>query len=121
MGKFSYTAERSGGEIYTGVAEAKDRFELYKAIRSEGGKLLHYEDADKGGTFSFSYWNSKISRINEQQKIMMAHNLGSMMKAGLSLSRAIAVLERQASNLKMKEVVSQIGGDVRRGSTLHVA
>src|SRR3989338_9409511 len=44
-----------------------------------------------------------------------------MMGAGLSLSRALAVLERQANNPRLKEVVAQIGGDVRRGSTLHVA
>ena len=121
MAKFSYTAERSNGEIYSGITEAADRFELYKLIRTEGGRLLHFEDSRTSGGFSLAYWNAKISRVNEQQKIMFSRNLGSMMGAGLSLSRALAVLERQANNPRLKEVVAQIGGDVRRGSTLHVA
>src|SRR3989344_788197 len=121
MAKFSYTAERLSGEVYTGVTEAAYRFELYKTIRSEGGKLLHFEDARTQGQFSLAYWNAKISRVSEQQKIMFARNLGSMMSAGLSLSRALGVLERQAANPRLKEGVSEVGGDVRRGSTLHVA
>ena len=121
MAKFSYTAERSNGEVYSGVTEAADRFELYKMIRTEGGRLLHFEDSSTSGRFSLAYWNAKISRVNEQQKIMFSRNLGSMMAAGLSLSRAMAVLERQANNPRLKEVVAQVGGDVRRGSTLHVA
>lgn len=121
MAKFSYTAERLSGEVYSGVAEAADRFELYKTIRSEGGRLLHYEDAEAGGRFSLAYWNAKISRVSEQQKIMLARNLGSMMSAGLSLARALGVLERQAGNPRLKEIIAEVGGEVRRGSTLHAS
>jgi len=121
VAKFSYTAEKLSGEVYSGVAEAADRFELYKAIRSEGGRLLHFEESGGGSQFSLAYWNARISRINEQHKIMLARNLGSMMSAGLSLARALGVLERQASNPRLKEVISEVGGEVRRGATLHAA
>jgi len=36
MAKFNYTAEKSDGEIYTGVTEAHDRFELYAVVRRAG-------------------------------------------------------------------------------------
>jgi type II secretory pathway component PulF len=38
MAHFTYTAEKTDGEKYQGVAEAADRFELYEIIRREGGK-----------------------------------------------------------------------------------
>jgi type II secretory pathway component PulF len=52
---------------------------------------------------------------------MFARNLGAMLSAGLSLARALSVIERQAKNPRVNMVVSQIGSDVRRGSTLHDA
>ncbi len=119
MAKFSYTAEKSDGEAYSGMAEAKDRFELYQIIKREGGKVLSFSDSSKAGPLSLDYWNIKLSRFSEQQKILFARNLGSMMKAGLSLSRGLAVLERQAGNPRVKQTIAQVGSDVRRGATLH--
>jgi len=121
VAKFSYTAERSNGEIYQGIADARDRFELYQVIRREGGRLLHLTDESVPRLSSIHYWDILLSRVSEQQKIMFARNLGSMLSAGLSLARALSVIERQAKNPRVNMIVSQIGSDVRRGSTLHAA
>jgi type IV pilus assembly protein PilC len=118
---FSYTAEKSDGEVYSGVADVGDRFELYQVIRREGGRLLHLTDESQGSIWSLAYWNAKLTRVSEQQKIIFTRNLGSMLSAGLSLSRALSVLERQTKNPRLKMVVSQIGSEVRRGQTLHVS
>jgi len=121
MAKFSYTAEKSGGEVYHGLAEVADRFELYQVIRREGGRPLHIADESAGGFWSLSYWNALLTRVSEQQKIMFARNLGAMLSAGLALSRAIAVLERQTNNQRLKRIISEIGSEVRRGQTLHAS
>mgnify|MGYP001575327640 CR=1 FL=1 len=42
--KFTYTAEKSDGEVYKGVGEAADRFELYGMVRQEGGKIISLEE-----------------------------------------------------------------------------
>ena len=44
-----------------------------------------------------------------------------MLSAGLSLSRALAVIERQTKNPRLKNIVSEIGSGVRRGDTLHAS
>ncbi len=117
--KFTYTAEKSDGEVYKGVAEAADRFELYGIVRQEGGKIISVEETGGGGWLSMSYWNTKFSRITEYEKILLARNLGAMLGAGLALARALAVIERQTKNPRLSSVISQISSDVRRGDTLH--
>ena len=119
--KFTYTAEKAGGEVYKGVAEAKDRFELYGIVRQEGGKIVSLEETGGSGWMSMKYWNTMFSRVTEYEKILFARNLGAMLTAGLSLSRALGVIERQTKNLKMSAVVSSVASDVRRGDTLHKA
>ncbi len=119
--KFTYTAEKSDGEVYKGVAEAADRFELYGIVRQEGGKILSLEEAGGSGWRSMAYWNAKISRVSEYEKILFARNLGAMLGAGLALARALAVIERQTKNPKMSSVISQLSSDIRRGESFHAA
>lgn len=119
--RFTYTAEKSDGEVYKGVAEAADRFELYTVVRREGGKIISLNEDRSGSVWSFSYWNSVFSTVKEYDKILTARNLGAMLAAGLSLARALAILERQTKSPKLTAILSQVGSDVRRGDTLHAA
>jgi type IV pilus assembly protein PilC len=121
MAKFTYTAEKPGGEVYKGVAEARDRFELYGFVRQEGGKIISLDEGNAASWKSLQYWNIKLSRITEYEKILFARNLGAMLSAGLSLARALSVIERQTKKPKTSSVVSSIASDVRRGDTLHAA
>lgn len=121
MTKFTYTAEKSDGEVYKGIAEATDRFELYSVVRREGGKIISVSEDAASNMWSFGYWNAKFSSVKEYDKILMARNLGAMLGAGLSLARALAVLERQTRNPRLTVAVSQISSDVRRGETLHAS
>lgn len=121
MAKFSYTAEKAGGEVYKGIAQARDRFELYEMVRREGGRIISVEEDTKRGIFSLRYWNSKITTAPEYEKILFARNLGAMLGAGLSLARALAVIERQSKNPRLSNVVAELSGAVRRGESLHSA
>ena len=121
MARFTYTAEKNGGEVYKGIAQARDRFELYEIVRHEGARIISVQEDTGKGIFSLHYWNSKISTVPEYEKILFARNLGAMLGAGLALARALAVIERQTKNAKLVEVVSELSSAVRRGETLHSA
>jgi type IV pilus assembly protein PilC len=121
MTKFVYTAEKSDGEVYKGTAEAADRFELYSIVRREGGKIVSVNEDAGSNKWSIAYWNSKFSSVKEYDKILMARNLGAMLGAGLSLSRALSVLERQTKNPKLSATIGEVAGDVRRGESLHAS
>ena len=121
MAKFSYTAEKVGGEVYSGVAEAKDRFELYQVIRREGGHVTSVKEEGGGGMWSMEHVNLLFSRIKEYEKILFARNLGAMLSAGLSLARALSVMQRQTKNLKLARTIGELENSVKRGDPLHKA
>ncbi|MBM3260808.1 type II secretion system F family protein [Candidatus Kaiserbacteria bacterium] len=121
MAHFTYTATKSTGEPYSGSAEAADRFELYQAIRREGGHLISVKEEVENKWLTLDYWNLLVARVGEYDKILLARNLGAMLAAGLSLTRALAVIERQSKNAKLKYVVSQIAEEVRRGDNFNTA
>jgi type IV pilus assembly protein PilC len=121
MAKFTYTAEKADGETYTGIAEAPDRFGLYAVVRREGGKIITVSQEGAHGLPSLDRINAFLTRVKEYDKILLSRNLSAMLSASLSLSRALAVLERQTKNLKLKRVIGEIASDVRRGDTLHDA
>lgn len=119
--RFNYTAEKAGGEVYSGVAEARDRFELYSVVRQEGGKIVAFKEEGANNWFSLTYWNAKFTTVKQYDRILFARNLGAMLSAGLSLARALSVMERQIKNPKLVIVVTEIASEVRRGATLHEA
>lgn len=121
MARFHYTAEKAGGETYTGVAEAHDRFELYGVVRREGGRIVTVSEEGADSWLSIKHWNAALTSVKEYDKILFARNLGAMLAAGLALSRALSVLERQLKNPKLSSIVTQISSDVRRGASLHEA
>jgi len=121
MAHFTYTAEKNSGEIYQGIAEARDRFELYALIRREGGKVTSVTEDSKTGIFSMDSLNSMMTKVKEYDKILFARNLGAMLSAGLSLARALSVMERQTKNIKLSRAIAEIESSVRRGDPLHTA
>lgn len=51
----------------------------------------------------------------------MAKNLAAMLSAGLSLSRALSVIERQSSNKQLRIITSGLSDAVKSGSSFHEA
>jgi type IV pilus assembly protein PilC len=52
------------------------------------------------------------------QKIAFAKNLSAMTKSGLSLSRALSVIERQSKAGRLKEIVEGVNLEIKKGKTL---
>ena len=119
MATFNYTASRDG-ETYTGTLEANDRFEVYRHVRAEGGTIVTLE-SDANSKWSLAYWNAQLSSVKEHDKIVFANNVSAMIGAGLPISRALSVAERQAKNPRLKNILLLIRGDIQKGGTFHEA
>jgi len=51
--------------------------------------------------------------------IQTAKNLSAMLSAGLSISRALSVIERQSSNKSLKAIATGLSEEVRKGASFH--
>jgi len=115
---FIYKAKKPTGEIYNGKIDANDRYELYRIVRGDGDELLSVEQRATLGSKEGGSFKSFFNRISTPDKINFARNLGSMIKAGLALSRALSVLERQARTPALRKLIADLISEIDRGVTL---
>ncbi len=117
MSHFIFKAKKTSGEIYSGEKDADDRYELYRQLRESGDEVVEYKEKRSGSGLRFNVNISLFDRVKTIQKINFARNLGSMLEAGLSLSRALSVLDRQTKNKAFKKILTNLIGEINRGTT----
>ncbi len=110
---YAYTAKNDKGETYSAEFEAPSRAEVYTKIREEGGRVLSVREkkyAKVGGSLS-----SVFSRVSARDKIVFAKNLSAMLTAGLSMTRALAVMEKQTRKGALTKLIHELSQDVGKG------
>ncbi|HEX7724808.1 MAG TPA: type II secretion system F family protein [Candidatus Paceibacterota bacterium] len=118
MSHFNYKARKATGEMYSGEQDAADRFELYKIIRESGDEIVSFKEKNTTHGVKKEVNIPFLNRVKTPEKINFARNLGLMLGSGLSLARALSVLERQSKNKELKKVIVGLSAEVTRGSTL---
>ena len=120
--KYKVTIRREGTPDQIRMVEAASRFEVYSQIRTEGGTVSLIEE-QQGFNLSFlSRYNISIGTgIKRMEIIRTAKNLSAMLSAGLSISRALSVVERQSNNKRLKAVATGLSEAVKKGSSFHEA
>ncbi len=123
MPTFTYTGEDQSGQKVTETVTADDRFAVYDIARSSGHRISSIQVACTGlkKFFDVDKLNYYINRVSTDELVMMTRNLGSMLKAGLTVTRALSVIERQSTNPKLKGVIKQIIEDINSGEQFGVA
>lgn len=104
------------GETLEETKEFENKIALYNAIRAEGGSVVSTEELKSGSKMSFSF--SVRKKVKPQEQITFARNLAVMIDAGLSVSRALAILQKQSKNKKLVSVIDHINTSVNSGETL---
>src|ERR1035437_486721 len=115
MPTFTYKAKNSSVKTVKGQREATDKYELYKLLKGEGLETIFVEEK-KRSSFSLSLLHISFGgKVKTQDKLNFARNLGLMIKAGLALSRALSVLERQSKNKALKKVLNDLIENISKG------
>ncbi|MCC7436638.1 type II secretion system F family protein [Candidatus Nomurabacteria bacterium] len=116
--KFSYKARNPNNVPSEGVVEARDKVEAINTIRNMGLTPI-FVNQSSGGIFaklnSISFGTGKI-KLSE--KILLTKNLSGMLKAGLSISRALQVLSKQTKNKYFKTIIEDLSETINKGGTL---
>lgn len=118
MSHFIFKAKKPSGEIYSSEKDVADRYELYKLLHESGDEIISVDEkrASKGLHMNISF-GGLFNHIKADTKINFARNLGSMLEAGLALSRALSVLERQSSNKTFKDIIKDLIAEISKGVT----
>ena len=117
--EFKYKSRNTEGEETTGVMEAESKIALSKQLKSEGQKLIYAtEKTSRTSSFNFDKINESIVRVTLHEKIVFARNLGAMINAGLTISRALEVLGRQTQNKKLKRTIREVAESISQGESL---
>ncbi|MCA9357015.1 type II secretion system F family protein [Candidatus Nomurabacteria bacterium] len=122
MPTFTYTGEDSEGNTVKNSVTTEDRFGVY----AEARKLGHTVSKIKGGSgfslsekFDMEKINYMLSRVKSDELVMVTRNLGSMLTAGLTVSRALSVIERQSANPRLKGVIKRVIERINQGDSFY--
>lgn len=122
MATFTYTGEDSEGKKIKNTVESEDRFGVYAIARAQGHTVSTIETTK---SFDVQKWlnvekiNYMLSRVKTDELVMTTRNLGSMLTAGLTISRALTVVERQSSNPRLKGVVKRVVERINQGDPFY--
>ncbi|MDQ3245205.1 MAG: type II secretion system F family protein [bacterium] len=115
--EFKYKIKTKEGQIVDGVMEANDRFSLSRDFRSKGSTPISIIEVKNNPLDLDALFAKFFSKIKTDDMILMTKNLSGMIKAGLSLSRALSVIEKQTTNKKLKQVIQNVNAEINAGST----
>jgi len=120
--KFRATIRKDGAPDETRVVEAESRFDVYSQVNNEGGSVALLEELNEFSFGRLSRFNIYIGTgVKRIEVIRTAKNLSAMLGAGLSLSRALSVIERQSDNKRLKAVATGLSESIKKGSSFHEA
>lgn len=112
--KFGYKGRSSSGEIISGEVLANTKSEAIANLRDSGITPLSMTEKK---AFAFNAKITLFKGVKLSEKIMFTKNLAGMLRAGLPLSRALDVLDKQTSNDYFKEIIHTLLDTIDKGGT----
>lgn len=119
--KFHVTLKKEDGKEETREIEAESRFAIYGEAEKEGATVLSVEEGSKGSILGKINKIKFGSGVKTEERITFTKNLSAMLSAGLPLSRALAVIEKQTKNKNLKAIVENLEEDVKKGTSFYEA
>ena len=115
---FSYKAKLKNGEILEGTMEAIDRFALAHELKAKGSMPISIKEKNNRSFDLTSIFGDMFGKINIEEQILFTKNLSGMLKAGLSLDRALSVLKKQTKNQAFIKILTSLSDEINSGGNL---
>jgi len=118
MGRYSYTAQGSRGQITSGTVQAEDEESAVESLRDRGLLVLAISPEKACGLFNIKKSGGKVSG---RDLAFFGEQLSTLLAGGLPLVRALSLLSEHSENKQLCQVLSSLAGDVSAGRALHEA
>jgi len=114
--KYKYWARTTEGKQVKGSIKARDEEAVAEILHDKGLVIVNIKD-----TFDFNL--EKLNEINIggvplQDKVVFMRQMATMVSSGLPLTRALEIMEIQASNPLFRNVISAVKNGVESGQGL---
>ncbi|MFC2177088.1 type II secretion system F family protein [Actinomycetota bacterium] len=118
---YAYRVRDKAGAITSGEIEGSSTTAVAKALRERGMVPLQIEEKQT----SVLQMELKIpglgKRVKTRDIVIFSRQFATMVNAGLSLIRALTVLEEQTDSEPLRDVLGKVRTDVERGTSLSAA
>ncbi|HJN62671.1 MAG TPA: type II secretion system F family protein [Candidatus Paceibacterota bacterium] len=116
--KFKVVSVSNSGEKQERILESSDKFGIFSLLKEEGVTPVSVVEEKGGFSFDFQKLNMIVNTVSMREKILFARNLGAMIEAGLPISRALFVIEKQSRNQKFKSILKSVQSSIKHGNNL---
>src|SRR5215207_3421442 len=113
LSTFTFKALDLSGVSTRGEVEAENKQHVASQLRAKG--LIVVDIEEKKGSSDVGDIMARFKRVKAPELTVATRQLSTMISSGMSLLRALYVLEEQVENDKFKEALSQVRQDVEAG------
>ncbi len=124
MATYEYRAISASGSTETGKIEAGTVSEAADILRSRGLRIVALNEirglvrgAGKEGPRGLQLFSRGVPI---RELAIFTNQFGTMLNAGLSISRTLAVLQKQTQDAKLRQIIRELEDEVKKGSQLSV-
>lgn len=121
MSLFKYSAKDQNGRKIIGEVEAFDQRALVETLRSQGLVPIDIKEKNKAGTFAIERIIPRLNGVNNSELVGFTRQFSTMISAGLPITDALVILEKQTKNKYFGRILAQIVADVEGGMSLSQA
>ncbi len=114
MSTFAYKALDPTGTTIQGEIEAEDKVAVASQLRSRGLIVVDIDERSGGSGDLFE----RFKKVKPDELTIATRQFSTMVSSGMSMLRALYVLEEQQDNPKLKDAFSHIRKDVEAGLSL---
>jgi type IV pilus assembly protein PilC len=118
MATYAFKALDLGGSPSKGEIEASDKQAVASQLRSRGLIVVDIEEqaaANAGDIFA------RFKKVSADDLVIGTRQLATMVQSGMSLLRALYVIEEQTENEKLRDIWIEVRKDVEAGVSLSEA
>jgi len=122
MGKlYTYKVRTANGKILSGTLIKDNASDVASYLRSNGYTILAIRESSRRSLHGNGLLSIRKNKISIKDLITFTDQLGTMLNAGVDMTRSLAILAKQTENAKMKEIISSLLADTNGGQSLSVA
>src|SRR4051795_4292826 len=113
MSTFAYKALDPTGGTVQGEIEAEDKVAVASQLRARG--LIVVDIDEQGGSGDIF---ERFRKVKSEELTVASRQFSTMISSGMSMLRALYVLEEQQENKKLKDAFASVRKDVEAGLSL---